>query len=70
MFDANWRPKRHSSAVVNAGDVTLYTSLFPAALSDFRDFDYAGGERMLEDHIDVGAGEMIWTQTGMVITFW
>ncbi len=69
VFDANWRPKRHSSAVVNAGDVTLYTSLFPAALSDFRDFDYAGGERMLEDHIDVGAGEMIWTQTGMIINF-
>ena len=69
MFHANWRPKRHSSAVVNAGDVTLYTSLFPMALSNCRDFDYAGGERTLEGHIDVGAGEMLWTPTGMIINF-
>lgn len=69
LFDSSWRPRRHRSPIVNAGDGALYAARFPESLSAFRDIDYAGGERVLEGRIDVGAGEMIWDPVGMTISF-
>ena len=69
-FDASsWRPKSHLAAVVNAGDGSLYVSKFPADLTAYAGLDYAGGERVLDDRIDVGAGEIIWKPTGMIMSF-
>ena len=68
-FDENWRSRKHKSTLVNIGDGTLYMARFPEALSAYRDMDYAGGERILEDQIDIGAGEFIWKPTGMVLSF-
>ena len=69
IFDKNWRPRNHESAVVNTADEALYASLFPAALAEFRDLDYAGGPRVLEDRMDIGAGEMLYEPKGAVIIF-
>ena len=68
-FDKNWRPKDHDSAIINTADEALYASLFPAALAEFRDLDYAGGPRVLEDRMDIGAGEMLYEPKGAVIIF-
>ena len=67
-FDTDWRPKTHSSPLVNAGDDILYKSLMPQSLSGYVDIDYAGGLRLLEGRIDIGAGEMVWDPIGMIIS--
>ena len=66
-FAANFRPKRHRSAIVNAADLDIYNSHFPADLTQYKDIDFAGGERVLEDLLDIGAGEMVWTQKGLML---
>ena len=66
-FGRNWRPRSRMSAVFDAGDYSLYASLFPEDLAEYAGFDYAGGERVLEGSIDVGAGEMVYVQTGVMM---
>ena len=67
-FDrSNWRPRSRSSAVFDAGDYSLYTSHFPADLSAYAELDYAGGPRVREGGLDIGAGEMEYVQTGVMI---
>lgn len=67
-FDrSNWRPRSRSSAVFDAGDYSLYTSHFPADLSAYSELDYAGGPRVREGGLDIGAGEMEYVQTGVMI---
>ena len=65
----NWRPRSKDSALFNTGDGNLYAEHFPADLSAYANFDYAGGDRILEGAIDVGAGEMIYDPTGTQIIF-
>jgi hypothetical protein len=66
-FDADWRPKTHGSTLVNAGDDTLYKSLMPQSFLGYIDVDYAGGLRVLEGRIDIGAGENVCNPIGMII---
>lgn len=66
-FDANWRPKRHSSAVVNMGDNALYDSKFPVGVADDKALDYSCGPRVLEGRIDIGAGELKWVRKGFMV---
>jgi len=74
-FDANWRPRRHGSAVVNTGDNALYDANFPDLSVEplksllHKDSDYAGGARVLEEKIDIGAGEMVWSPKGLMFIF-
>ena len=61
-FDENWRPKRRLSPLVDAGDIDLYDAKFPSAFSAYKDLDYAGGPRVLQETIDIGAGERPYTE--------
>ena len=63
----NWRPRSKDSALFNTGDDSLYAAHFPEDLAQFANLDFAGGERVLEGCIDVGAGEMIYDPTGTQI---
>ena len=45
------------AAVVNAGNYVLYTNRFPSALAIYRNIDFAGNPRVLDNHLDVGATE-------------
>ena len=63
----NWRPRSKDSALFNTGDDSLYAAHFPEDLAQFANLDFAGGERVLEGRIDVGAGEMIYDPTGTQI---
>ena len=69
VFDKNWRPRNHDSAVVNTADEALYAALFPSDLAGFRDLDFAGGPRVLEERMDIGAGEMLYEPKGSVLLF-
>jgi hypothetical protein len=68
-FDENWRPRRHSSPLVNKGDDALYMARFPEALFSYRDQDYAGGERVREGKIEIGSGEIVWKPIGFIMNF-
>lgn len=69
-FDAGWRPKRRRSALVDMGNINLYDVNFPSSLSAYRDFDYAGGPRVLQNMIDIGAGERPYTEPkGFMLLF-
>jgi hypothetical protein len=63
----NWRPRSKDSALFNTGDDSLYAAHFPEDLAQFANLDFAGGERVLEGRIDVGAGEMIYDPKGTQI---
>ena len=69
VFDKNWRPRNHESAIVNTADEALYAALFPSDLAGFRDLDFAGGPRVLEERMDIGAGEMLYDPKGTVLLF-
>ena len=57
QFGSKWRPVNDDAAVVNAGNYVLYTNRFPSALAIYRNIDFAGNPRVLDDHLDVGATE-------------
>lgn len=61
-FDENWRPKRRLSPLVDTGDLDLYNAKFPSAFSACKNLDYAGGPRVLQETIDIGAGERPYTE--------
>ena len=56
------------SALFDTGDSNLYALHFPGDLAeDYAGLDFAGGVRILEGAIDVGAGEMIYDPKGTQI---
>ena len=56
-LDENYRPSSPTSPFVDFGDKELYDKYFPAAWVQFKDKDFAGGQRIYNAQIDVGCGE-------------
>ena len=56
-IDENIRPKTKASPLVDAGDKTIYEAVFPAGWSQFKEADFACGQRIYNGQIDVGCGE-------------
>lgn len=54
---SNRRPKTSASPLVDAGNKEIYNNWFPAAWVQFKDKDFAGGQRIYNAQIDVGCGE-------------
>lgn len=59
-LDANFRPKTTVSPLVDFGSRELYDACFPARWVQFKDLDFADGQRIYNGKIDVGCGEYDW----------
>lgn len=59
-LDENFRPKSAESPLVDFGDRALYDANFPKKWVQFKDVDFAGGQRIYNGKIDVGCGEYDW----------
>ena len=53
----NCRPKTAASPLVDAGNKALYDACFPKAWAQFKDCDFANGQRIYNGQIDIGCGE-------------
>jgi hypothetical protein len=60
VFDADNRPSLDDATYCDKGDRSLYDAHFPSAWIRFKDRDYAGGQRVYNGWIDIGAGEADW----------
>ena len=56
-LDENYRPSSPTSPLVDYGCKEIYDKWFPAAWVQFKDKDFAGGQRIYNAQIDVGCGE-------------
>jgi hypothetical protein len=56
-LDDNFRPKAATSPLADFGDRALYDRYFPEKWAQFKDCDFAGGQRVYNGQIDVGCGE-------------
>lgn len=61
-FDDDYRPARTDTLYCDTGSRELYDAMFPAAWVRFKDKDYAGGQRVYNAKIDIGAGEADWRE--------
>ena len=62
-FDATtYRPARTDARYCDTGNRALYDELFPAAWVRFKGCDFAGGQRVYNAKIDIGAGEADWRE--------
>jgi hypothetical protein len=60
VLDSDNRPALNDVVYCDAGDRSLYDAHFPSAWIRFKDRDYAGGQRVYNEKIDIGAGEVDW----------
>lgn len=60
QLDADYRPISGSCLIDNERAYVYYTNRFPAAWRDFMWTDYAGGQRVYNGRLDLGAGEYDW----------
>lgn len=56
-LDANYRPAKTSDFVDSDDALTYYEAKFPSAWTAFKDTDFAGGARVYNGKLDIGAGE-------------
>ena len=56
-LDANYRPKTTVSPLVDAGVKDYYDTKFPTQFAQFKDCDFARGQRIYNGQIDIGCGE-------------
>ena len=60
LFDSQYRPSLNDERYCDAGDRNWYDTLFPERWARFKGRDYAGGQRIYNGKIDIGAGEADW----------
>ena len=60
VCDANYRPARTDTLYCDTGSRELYDTYFPAKWIRFKGKDFAGGQRVYNGKIDIGAGEADW----------
>ena len=59
-LDSEYRPSLNDERYCDAGDRNWYDTLFPERWARFKGRDYAGGQRIYNGKIDIGAGEADW----------
>lgn len=63
VLDSDYRPALDDDKYCDKGDRLLYDANFPSAWVRFKDRDFAGGQRIYNAAIDIGAGEADWRET-------